>query len=104
MADLKWAIFALVRENRSPGSELSRSSDRNRGVQRNEVLLDAMNEAARAGRALHLMGLVSPGGVHSHQNHIYTLVEMARDAGVEDVYIHAFLDGRMFRLSAPSLP
>lgn len=62
--------------------------------QRNEVFLHAMNEAARTGRALHFMGLVSPGGVHSHQNHIYTLVEMARDAGVRDVYIHAFLDGR----------
>jgi len=62
--------------------------------QRNEVLLGAMKEAARKGKALHLMGLVSPGGVHSHQKHIYTLVEMARDVGVRDVYIHAFLDGR----------
>lgn len=62
--------------------------------QRNEVLLNAINAAAASGKALHLMGLVSPGGVHSHQNHIYILVEMAKKAGVKDVYIHAFLDGR----------
>ena len=62
--------------------------------QRNPVLLAAMKRAARTGKALHLMGLVSPGGVHSHQDHIYTLVEMAREAGVARVYIHAFLDGR----------
>ena len=60
----------------------------------NPVLLEAMNRAAQGGKALHLMGLVSPGGVHSHQDHIYTLVEMARKAGVTDLYIHAFLDGR----------
>ena len=60
----------------------------------NPVLLEAMNRAAQGGKALHLMGLVSPGGVHSHQDHIYTLVEMARQAGVTNVYIHAFLDGR----------
>lgn len=62
--------------------------------QRNEVILNAMNAAAASGRALHLLGLVSPGGVHSHQNHIYTLVEMAKKAGVSSVYVHAFLDGR----------
>ncbi len=62
--------------------------------QRNSVLLTAMNQAALSGKALHLMGLVSPGGVHSHQDHIYTLVEMAREAGVSRVYVHAFLDGR----------
>ncbi len=62
--------------------------------QANPVLLQAMNRAALAGKALHLMGLVSPGGVHSHQDHIYTLVGMAREAGVAQVYIHAFLDGR----------
>ncbi len=62
--------------------------------QRNEVLLNAINAAAASGKAVHLMGLVSPGGVHSHQEHIYVLVEMAKKAGVKEVYVHAFLDGR----------
>ncbi len=62
--------------------------------QRNPVLLGAMDQAAQTGKALHLMGLVSPGGVHSHQDHIYTLVGMAREAGIAELYVHAFLDGR----------
>ncbi|MCR4425663.1 MAG: 2,3-bisphosphoglycerate-independent phosphoglycerate mutase [Firmicutes bacterium] len=62
--------------------------------QRNRVILDAMKVAAESGRSVHLMGLVSPGGVHSHQDHIYVLVGMARESGVRNLYIHAFLDGR----------
>ncbi len=49
--------------------------------------------AARGGK-LHLMGLVSPGGVHSHTDHLYGIVALARDAGVSDICIHAILDGR----------
>ncbi len=49
--------------------------------------------AARGGK-LHLMGLVSPGGVHSHTDHLYGIVALARDAGVTDICIHAILDGR----------
>ncbi len=49
--------------------------------------------AARGGK-LHLMGLVSPGGVHSHTDHLYGIVALARDAGVADIRIHAILDGR----------
>ena len=49
--------------------------------------------AARGGR-LHLLGLVSPGGVHSHTDHLYGIVALARDAGVADICIHAILDGR----------
>ncbi len=48
---------------------------------------------AGSGR-LHLLGLVSPGGVHSHTDHLYGIVQAARDAGVAEIYIHAFLDGR----------
>jgi 2,3-bisphosphoglycerate-independent phosphoglycerate mutase len=59
----------------------------------NEVLREAMR-AARAGHALHLMGLVSPGGVHSSSQHLYALLRMAHDVGLEHVYIHAFTDGR----------
>ena len=60
----------------------------------NEVLTDAIDTAVGAGRAVHFMGLVSDGGVHSHQEHLYALVEMAARAGARDIFIHAFLDGR----------
>jgi len=58
----------------------------------NEVLARAM-DAGKNG-SLHLIGLLSDGGVHSHQDHLYALVEMAKRRGVERVYIHAALDGR----------
>jgi 2,3-bisphosphoglycerate-independent phosphoglycerate mutase len=60
---------------------------------RNPVLGTAMRSAA-AGHAVHLMGLVSPGGVHSSTQHLYALLEMAHAAGVRDVVVHAFTDGR----------
>ena len=53
-----------------------------------------MQDAKANGGAVHLLGLVSPGGVHSHQGHLYALLEMAKQQGVKDVYVHAFLDGR----------
>ncbi len=61
---------------------------------KNEALLSIMQGAKEKGGAVHLMGLVSPGGVHSHQDHLYALLEMAKREGVKDVYVHAFLDGR----------
>ncbi len=61
--------------------------------ERNPVLLAAMQSAAD-GHALHLMGLVSPGGVHSLDRHLYALLRMARRLGVKNVYVHAFTDGR----------
>ncbi|MGI6285834.1 2,3-bisphosphoglycerate-independent phosphoglycerate mutase [Neomoorella humiferrea] len=60
----------------------------------NEVLLKAVRGAKERGGALHLMGLVSDGGVHSHLEHLYALLELAQREGMERVYIHAFLDGR----------
>jgi 2,3-bisphosphoglycerate-independent phosphoglycerate mutase len=54
----------------------------------------AMRHAREEGRALHLLGLVSDGGVHSHQNHLYALLRLAREHGVERVFVHAFIDGR----------
>ena len=57
------------------------------------ALIEAMKNAA-GGHALHLMGLVSPGGVHSSEKHLYGLLEMAASYGLKEVYIHAFLDGR----------
>jgi 2,3-bisphosphoglycerate-independent phosphoglycerate mutase len=59
----------------------------------NEVLVAAMQHA-KNGSALHLMGLLSDGQVHSSINHLYALMRMAKDLGVEQVYIHCFLDGR----------
>ncbi|MGH9540989.1 MAG: 2,3-bisphosphoglycerate-independent phosphoglycerate mutase [Terriglobales bacterium] len=59
---------------------------------RNPVLLAAMRQAR--GRRLHLLGLCSDGGVHSHLNHLYALLRLARQEGVEHVLIHAFTDGR----------
>ena len=60
----------------------------------NEALVNAMDNAAQDGKALHIMGLLSPGGVHSHITHMYGIVEMAQRKGVKNVYVHAFLDGR----------
>ena len=60
----------------------------------NSVLLEAMGLAKRPGSALHLIGLVSDGGVHSHFTHLLVLLEMAERAGLDRVYIHAILDGR----------
>ena len=60
----------------------------------NPALLHAMENAKKPGAALHLMGLLSDGGVHSHIRHLFGLIEMAKKMGVEKVYIHCFMDGR----------
>ena len=60
----------------------------------NEVLTTAVDSAVQAGKAVHIMGLVSPGGVHSHEEHIHAMVELAARRGATAVYVHAFLDGR----------
>ena len=60
----------------------------------NPALLDAVNNALNNGKALHLIGLLSDGGVHSHNTHLYAIVELAKRRGLKDVYIHALLDGR----------
>ncbi|WP_075989027.1 2,3-bisphosphoglycerate-independent phosphoglycerate mutase [Vibrio fluvialis] len=62
--------------------------------QQNPVLVTAIDHAVAAGKAVHLMGLMSPGGVHSHEDHIYAAVEMAAARGAEKIYLHCFLDGR----------
>jgi 2,3-bisphosphoglycerate-independent phosphoglycerate mutase len=61
---------------------------------RNEVLLAAMNGVKKRGKAPHLMGLVSDGQVHSSQQHLYALLRLAKQCGLERVFIHCFLDGR----------
>jgi 2,3-bisphosphoglycerate-independent phosphoglycerate mutase len=60
---------------------------------KNQVLLDGMKHAAQ-GRQLHFFGLLSDGGVHSHQNQLYALLRMAKENGVERVFVHPFMDGR----------
>ena len=60
----------------------------------NPILLEGMKNARGAERQLHLCGLLSDGGVHSHQNHLYALLRMARQNGVERVLVHCFMDGR----------
>ena len=61
---------------------------------KNEALCAAVDSARAAGKALHLIGLVSDGGVHSHNEHLYGLLELARRAGLTQVYVHAIMDGR----------
>lgn len=60
----------------------------------NPELKDAMQNCLEKGTALHLLGLLSDGGVHSHNTHLYALLEMAKKMGVKDVWVHCFLDGR----------
>lgn len=60
----------------------------------NKALLECMARVKQNGGALHLMGLLSDGGVHSHESHLWALLKMAKANGLEKVYVHAFLDGR----------
>lgn len=60
----------------------------------NPVYIKAMDDAKNSGHALHVMGLLSTGGVHSHLHHIFAALDMAKQRGVEKVYVHCFLDGR----------
>ena len=60
----------------------------------NEAYCAAMDACLKHGSALHLYGLLSDGGVHSHTNHVWALLKMAKIRGLTKVYIHAFLDGR----------
>lgn len=60
----------------------------------NPAFVQLANNIKARGGALHLMGLLSDGGVHSHQEHLFALLEMAKKLGLEKVYVHAFMDGR----------
>jgi 2,3-bisphosphoglycerate-independent phosphoglycerate mutase len=60
----------------------------------NEALLKAVNNAKEKGTSLHIYGLLSDGGVHSHNSHLYALLELAKRQGLEKVYVHCFMDGR----------
>jgi 2,3-bisphosphoglycerate-independent phosphoglycerate mutase len=61
---------------------------------RNRTLNRAFDRLRKSGGRLHVMGLLSPGGVHSHEGQIFSLLQMAAAAGLDNIYLHAFLDGR----------
>ena len=67
---------------------------RNGNLAKEPVLVDALGYAKAGGKKVHFIGLVSDGGVHSHINHLKGLCSIAADAGVADVFVHAFMDGR----------
>ena len=73
--------------------------------QKNEALCNAIDKAVANNKAVHIMGLLSPGGVHSHEDHMLAAAELAAARGAKEVYIHAFLDGRDMppRSARPSL-
>jgi 2,3-bisphosphoglycerate-independent phosphoglycerate mutase len=60
----------------------------------NKTLTEAVDRAVSDGKSIHLMGLLSPGGVHSHEEHIHAMIRLAVERGAQDIYLHAFLDGR----------
>jgi 2,3-bisphosphoglycerate-independent phosphoglycerate mutase len=64
------------------------------GFFKNPAYVKAMDDAVENGRPLHILGLLSDGGVHSHIKHIFAILDMAKDRGVKNVYVHCFLDGR----------
>lgn len=61
---------------------------------KNEAYNQAMDNCLEKGTSLHLCGLLSDGGVHSHIEHLFALLQMAKDKGLTKVYVHCFLDGR----------
>ncbi len=71
----------------------------------NQTLVDPIDAAIESDKAIHVLGLLSPGGVHSHEEHIHSIVRMAADRGARKIYLHAFLDGRDTapKSAAPSL-
>ncbi len=73
--------------------EISTAIDNGRFKQ-NPVLIEAIEKAKKPGRTLHILGLCSPGGVHSHEAHILALISLAQDKGISNIVMHAFLDGR----------
>ncbi len=67
---------------------------KNKTMHSNPALVSVINKAKKNNGAVHLMGLLSPGGVHSHTDHFLAVVETAHQLGIKDIFIHGFLDGR----------
>jgi 2,3-bisphosphoglycerate-independent phosphoglycerate mutase len=64
------------------------------GFFKKQEFINAIDNALKNGTKLHTYGLISDGGVHSHQEHLYALLQLAKDRGMGNVYIHCFMDGR----------
>jgi 2,3-bisphosphoglycerate-independent phosphoglycerate mutase len=73
---------------------LINKSIREESFYRNTTLINAFEQAKKLNKSVHIMGLLSPGGVHSHEDHIFACLRMAAQNHVSNVYVHAFLDGR----------
>ncbi len=69
-------------------------SIRDGSMRKNEVLVRNMKAAIDAGKAIHFMGLTGNGGVHSHIDHLFGLLDMAKDLGAKEIYVHCIMDGR----------
>ena len=67
---------------------------REKTLDTNPELLKAFQYAKEKNKSLHLMGLLSPGGIHSHEQHLYKLCDLAKEHGIKNVFIHVFMDGR----------
>ncbi len=63
-------------------------------LSQNKAIVSAIDKAVAAGKAVHFTGLLSPGGVHSHEDHLVALLKLAKERGAKKVYVHAILDGR----------
>lgn len=74
--------------------EMINASIRDRSIFENEELISVMDYVKEKDSKLHLCGLLSDGGIHSHINHLFAIMELAKEQGIKEVYIHAFLDGR----------
>jgi len=61
---------------------------------KNEMLIENFKKLAQAEKSLHLMGLLSDAGVHSHEDHLYAFIDLAKQEGIKNIFVHAFLDGR----------
>lgn len=85
-----------IGSGRKVPQDLPRINDaiQNSSFNNNPMFLQAIQKAKQNGSAIHILGLVSPGGVHSHENHIIALIELIAKHGIERQYLHAFLDGR----------
>ena len=70
--------------------EIINRSITDNSIYQNEKIISFMKKTKK----LHLLGLLSDGGIHSHINHLFTLIDMAKNNGIEELYIHVFTDGR----------
>ena len=96
----RWATPRWATSTSAPGGWSTRNSPASTAPSQcghfftNPALLNAVHRRSDNGKALHIFGLLSDGGVHSHENHIHAMLEMAARDGLNKVYLHAFLDGR----------